>query len=229
MRPFSLCLISLLLFWACESEVAPDTERLGAHYFPMSVGQFHIYEVEETNYFLIGPETENYQLMIEVVDSAVYSLGEIDYTIHRSKRMDENSEWKLDSVWNTSVSLKRVITNENNVSRVKLVFPIKEGVEWDANVYNSRSPEYFRYADHRSDTTLLEQAYTHTVRVILSDEGFDSVGRDDRFEIYAPQIGLIFKEEHVWFYFQEGGEVDPDKIVSGRDLKQVLIAYGQRD
>ncbi|MCV9386095.1 hypothetical protein [Reichenbachiella ulvae] len=207
----------------------PDSERLGTHYFPIQVGQFHIYEVEETNYYLIGPETENYQLRVEAVDSVMLSSGEVQYTIHRSRRLDENSEWKLDSIWNTSVSLNKVVANENNVSFVKLVFPIDEGSEWDANVFNSRSAEYYRYADQRSDTTLADQSYTQTIRVIHSDEGFDSVGRDDRFEVYAPHAGLIYKEMHVWAYFQEDGQVDPNKIVSGRDLKQVLISYGQRD
>lgn len=229
MSRFKIWVIGLGLMMACgESELETDLDRLGSAYFPMSVGEYRIYEVEETNYYLVGSETASYQLIEEVVDSTIVSSIEVKYKLHRSKRANDTEEWKLDSVWNTSVNATRILAEENNVAFIKLVFPVQNGEEWDANIYNSRSSEYYRYADALLDTTVAEQVYTSCLKVIQSDLGQDLIGRDDRYEVFAEDIGLIIKKSVVWEFCQEDCSSE-DQIVAGRELEQILISYGKNE
>ncbi|PIB35263.1 hypothetical protein BFP72_07560 [Reichenbachiella sp. 5M10] len=193
----------------------------------MEVGLYRIYDVHDINYYLIDPVEEFYQLKEEIVDSTILSNGSIDYKLYRSKRTNASATWKLDSIWTTEVSTSRIVADENNRSLVKMVFPIQNDSSWDANVYNNLASEYYRYDTDRLDTTLFDQDYMEAVRIIQSDLGQITVGRDDRYEIYAPYIGLIVKSYIVWEYFQENGEIDPSKIVGGRELTQTLIEYGK--
>ncbi|UXP31586.1 hypothetical protein N6H18_14635 [Reichenbachiella agarivorans] len=228
MRYCSVLLISLC-FMACQSEIDQDTDRLGANYFPMEMGQYRIYDVHEINYYLIGPEESNYQLKEEVVDSTLLSHNKIEYKLHRSVRADDTQTWKLDSVWTTQVGSSTIVANENNVSYVKLVFPIENNLVWDANVYNTRGAEYYQYAAQKMDTTLFDTLYVDAVKVIQSDLGYYTVGRDDRYELFAADIGMILKYSIVWEYFQEDGTVDANKIVGGRDLVMTMIEYGKTE
>ncbi|SHK45654.1 hypothetical protein SAMN04488028_10566 [Reichenbachiella agariperforans] len=229
MQYYKLLLISLVACFGCTSELETDFSRLGVQYFPMEVGAYRIYDVHDTNYYLIGPEEENYQLKEEVVDSTIISDTEVRYQLHRSKRADETAVWKLDSVWTTSINTTRVVAVENNVSFVKLVFPIEENLSWDGNSYNNRQSEFYQYGESQIDTVLAEQAFTNVVQVIQSNQGIDPlIGRDDRLEYYAPEVGLIIKYHAKWAYDQEDGIVNTDKIVAGRQLEQTLITYGKK-
>lgn len=221
--------IALVFLMACsESELEISSDRLGLAYFPMEVGEYRIYEVEETNYYLVGPQSSSYQLLEEVVDSTLISTSEVKYKLHRSKRANDTEEWELDSIWSTTLSNIRILSNENNVAFVKLVFPVINGLEWDANIYNNESSEYYRYASTLLDTTVLDQSYSAALKVIQSDQGQDIIGRDDRFEVYAQDIGLIIKKSIVWEFCQEDCSSE-NQIVAGRELEQVLISYGKNE
>ncbi len=212
---------------ACtSSEVAPDPTRLGHDYFPMKVGSYRIYDMDETNYALIGPEHRVYQLRERVMDSTIVSSDEIRYTLHRETREDSTQAWSLDSVWTARVDIHRAIVTENNVAFVKLVFPIENELEWDGNAYNARSIELYNFLNSPADTTLYDELYSELWTVVQRDDGENFLGRDDRYEIYARNVGLIVKSVHVWEYCQQDCSSE-NQIVAGRDLTQVLIEYGE--
>ncbi|MGL1885202.1 MAG: hypothetical protein OCD76_01710 [Reichenbachiella sp.] len=225
--PYSLIVILSIFLLSCESEVENDIARLGVNYFPLSVGQFRQYDVIETRYYLIGPEKEQYQIREDVVDSTLISNTHITYKIDRYKRADESDTWSLDSVWTANVNTQRAVLTENNIDFIKLVFPILTGNSWDANTYNSDVGEFYRYEDVLMDTLIADIDYFDAIKVIQSDLGDDGLGRDDRYEIYAPNTGLIYKNSIIWEYCQ-GEDCSVDKqIVGGRELEMVLIEYGE--
>ena len=209
------------------SEVEPDLTRLGHDYFPMKVGMFRVYDMDETTHRILGPERRRFQMRETVVDSIVLSGSEVRYTLHRETRSDDEGVWSLDSVWTARVSTQRAIVTENNVQFIKMVFPIENELEWDANAYNSRNFEYYRYDNTTRDTTFFENQYDDLWRVYHGpnlEENF--LGWNSRSEIYARNVGLIHKSVHIWNYCQQGCSSEK-QIVAGRDLTQVLIEYGE--
>lgn len=218
----------IVVSFACSSELELDDSRIGRSYYPIQVGSYWEYEVHEVNYYLVGPEESFYQQREVIRDSIETGPGEYFYTVDIYRRESEEELWSLDSVWTTSVNSIRVVENQNNEGVIKLTFPVVLNQEWDANSYNIMQPDIFKYADNYMDTTLFDSVYVDVIRVIQSDFGEDGLGRDDRYELYAPNVGLIYKNSIVWEYCQQDCS-SIKQIVGGRDLEKVLKSYGLED
>lgn len=223
-----LILILILFLGACESILEEDISRLGLDYYPARVNTYRIYQVNEVNHFLIGPNEESYQLKEVFVDSTLLSTTEVSYTINRYRRASEDNQWQLDSIWTSNVNTQRITVTENNVTFVKLIFPIMTNTSWEANLYNSRQSNFYRYDEQFMDTTIFEVDYTETIKVIQSDLGDDGLGRDDRIEVYAPEIGLIYKNSLVLEYCQTDCTSE-QQVVAGRELEMSLVSYGEME
>ncbi|MEM6829062.1 MAG: hypothetical protein AAGA66_12970 [Bacteroidota bacterium] len=221
---FLLSTIILVLYACNESkEVGPAT--LGYDFYPVALGQFRIYEVEEIQYDLIGFDTSTFQLRETIFDSIV-SGDRISYLIRRDKRNTAVDPWESDSVWQVSRTDSFLSITENNVPFIKLVFPVTVPQEWNGNSLNVRDELIYYYQPLRElivDTLTLSDH----IRVIIEDIQENVTGVDLRSEIYVRGVGLVEKD-----YFTQTrctssncgddlGEVD-----SGRLLKQRLIEIG---
>ncbi len=59
----------LAIAFGCQDDVVqPSLDNVGAAYFPLEVGRFYIYDIEETVYNLSGANTSFYQLRETVFD-----------------------------------------------------------------------------------------------------------------------------------------------------------------
>jgi hypothetical protein len=80
----------------CESEnIAPQDTRLGIEYFPLTVGNYSVYWVEDIHYaFGKDPDTSRYQLKEVVADSFPGEGSEIVYRLEFRFHLDlpEKSE-----------------------------------------------------------------------------------------------------------------------------------------
>lgn len=209
-----------------ESELPVDTDRLGLHYFPLEVGNYRIYDVVETKYTVLETTTSNYELKESVADSIYNSGGNLQYIIHRSTRANDTEAWQLDSIWTAQKSTQIAVLTENNVPFVKLSFPISHELEWDGNSQNTLASELYWYNTELPDTTLHEVLYQDVVKVVQNDSGEDFLGFDNKYEIYAPHVGMILKESVVLKYCQTDCATEKE-IQSGRDLVMTLKAYGK--
>lgn len=229
MRTSVPLLLLIVVLSACQdSDVEFSRERIGMHYFPMEVGSFRIYQIQETRYTLIGSEFNEFQLREQIVDSTLLIDGQVQYEVRRERRQDENSTWEIDSVWTARVSTNRAILIENNVPLVKLVFPIENQLTWDGNAYNTREFDEYRYDRTLADTVLHDQSYENLWTVVQSDFGTDILGRNDRYEVYAPNVGLIIKKSIIWNFCQSDCSSE-NQIVAGRELLQSIISYGKEE
>ena len=209
-----------------DSQIELDTDRLGLHYFPLEVGNYRIYEVEESIYSVLGVTTENYELKEFVADSNLNASNNLQYIIHRSTRANETESWHLDSIWTAQKSTNLAVLTENNVPFVKLSFPIEHELEWDGNSLNSLADEIYWYNTQLPDTTILDSLYQDVVQVVQSDRGEDFLGLENRSEIFAPNVGMIIKESVILKYCQAECSAEKE-IESGRELVMTLKTYGK--
>lgn len=220
-----LLFISFLISCS-DSEIDLDTDRLGLHYFPLEVGDYRIYDVQETIYSVLGVTTAYYELKESVADSNLNASNNLQYIIHRSTRFDAAESWHLDSIWTAQKTTSLAVLNENNVPFVKLSFPIEHKLEWDGNSLNSLADEIYWYNTQLPDTTILDSLYQDIVQVIQNDSGEDILGLEERSEIFAPNIGMIIKESVILKYCQTECNAEKE-IESGRELIMTLKAYGK--
>lgn len=234
----ALFVTAFLSLWSCESEtIPPQSSRLGLDYFPLQVGRYAIYQVENVEYSLVAePDTQRYQLREVVADSFPGQGGEVVYRLERFSRTNEAETWNLDSVWTARKSNQRVVVVENNIPLIKIVFPLELGLHWDANALNSR--EETQYELRNTSQTLLDEIDSPLDSTLLQDmltviqaESQDTIiSRVQASETYVENLGLFYKKSLRLQYCASDPEcVGLGILESGHIYRQTLIAYGHEN
>ncbi len=172
----------------------PATEVLGLQYFPLAVGNFSEYEVEEIVYELSeDPQTSRFQVREVVESQFINQSGDTVYQIERFRREFESDPWVLDSVWSARRDLNRAIRTENNLSFIKLTFPLDNGSTWDGNALNSLTTEDYLVQDFARPFSFDSTSFPNALRV-EQNNNCNLVSLDRRVEVYAAEVGLIHSQ-----------------------------------
>jgi hypothetical protein len=217
----------MLLATRCSDDDAPSAVDKGFDYFPLEAGRYAIYNVNEIHYSSIsGNDTLAYQLMMEVSDSFVNNTGTITYVINRSKRNAQQDEWEFLETWSSRRTTREAVMNEGNISFVKLAFPLKQGIQWDGNKFNNSTADDYEIKDVGLARSINGIDFTETLTV--EQESYDDqVTRTDiRTEVYAREVGLVYKETKQLTYCTEQVCLNDGIIESGLIYKQEIVEYG---
>lgn len=216
------------LITSCNSSKEVGPETVGYDFYPLVVGNYRIYDVEEINYLVTGFDTSVYQLREIIIDS-IPSNDHTIYLLRRDIRTNEMDAWESDSVWTVTRTSNYLSITENNIPFIKLTFPVKEGKEWDGNSLNSRS-ELIYYYQSIEATSIDSLSLDDHIRVIIEDVEENVTGVDLRSEVYAKGIGLVEKD-YLTQKKCTSSDCGPDlgEVIAGRSLKQVLIEIGNEE
>jgi hypothetical protein len=218
---------------ACKSEIIePSSNRLGTSYFPLEVGTFREYLVQQIDYSLVNePDTQRFFLREVVTDSFPGQGGELIYRLERFSRFSADQKWALDSIWTARTNPQRVVVVENNIPLIKLVFPFSGGLVWDGNALNAKPAD--TYELQSTSETLLEEIESpldtllnQSITVVQSE--ISSLVSDSIFsETYVDQVGLFYKKSIAIEYCAEADCLGEFIAEFGRDYRQTLVAYGK--
>lgn len=218
MRKNVWLLCSVLLLLACDKEGAvPD---LGHDYFPIEFGTYRIYDVTETTYVNKVATTEEYQLR-ERFTEQIGDEANPAYLLLIERREDAEGVWEaVESIYIRQNDYM-LEYREDNVSFVKMSYPVRAGREWNGNALNAEpSATYFYESTNESSFEGDE------IKVVISDIPQNFVEEDRRFEYYVRGIGLVkrdFRQLEICFQTNCTGANQPE---NGRILVQELIEYG---
>jgi len=222
-----------LLLGGCDSNIEPDPSSIGIDHFPLAIGDFRVYQMETVKFTFSGDaDTSVFQLKEAVVDSFENQEGGITFVLNRFSRDSSLDPWILDSAWSARKNNFQAILVENNEPFVKLTFPAQEDKLWNGNTLNSRGEDVYIMEDVFQEFTLdspdsLDDLFDNTITVVQSDFD-DKITRTDlRKEVYALNIGLIYKETTILSFCSDPNCLGQEIIESGRDLKQTLIDFGK--
>ncbi|MEO9873160.1 hypothetical protein [Ekhidna sp.] len=221
-----LILLLALLNTSCNEtkEIGPET--LGYDFYPINLGEYRVYDVEEINYLIVGFDTSVYQLRETIFDS-IASNDQTTYLLRRDVRLNETDEWRSDSVWSVTQTSNFLSITENNIPFIKLTFPVSEGREWNGNSLNTRSSVTYYYQPV-NNLVIDSLSNDDHIRVIIEDIEENVTGVDLRSEIYVQGIGLVEKDYVTQKKCTESAcGTDLGEIIAGRSLKQVLIEIGK--
>ncbi|ELR72553.1 hypothetical protein C900_01227 [Fulvivirga imtechensis AK7] len=222
-------LVVTLCWTACTSEeVEPDETRLGADFYPLEVGNYSIFQVENTDYKVTGEVvTSTYQLKTEVVDSFLNQTGNISYIIHYFKRQSASEDWQLNHAWTARKNANQVVLIEENVPFVKLSFPIKDDKVWDGNILNSLPRDDYQMDSLFSQyITPGQDTIANTLTIIQGDNQDFMVELDRRYEIYGLHLGLVYKEDIKLQYCTNTDCLGQQQVETGHEYRQYLIESG---
>ena len=218
-------LVVVAVFSSCrdEEQARPDTE-----YFPLKVGLYRIYSVEENIYSELNPPVlTEYELKTEIVDSFVNQEGGTTFVIHRSTRDTENDPWEFQETWSARLNSYQAVEIEGNVSFVRIVFPASKNKMWDGNVLNALEEDDYVIELSGGKSTLETGVELDDLVMINQEEKLNALVRDEREEVYARGIGLAYKKSVVLNYCDEAGCFGQQIIKDGVEYWQVLKEYGK--
>ncbi len=221
-------ILLLAVAQSCDTEDARPVD-IGRDYFPLQRGIYQVYAVHETHYSdPLNPTVLEYHLMTEVVDSFPSAEGDYTYVLYRSTRADENAPWEYQDTWSVHADDQQAVVNEGNETYVKISFPVKEGLTWNGNAFNVKGEDLYELQNVNQSFTLEGETFAHTILVDQEDNEDLIVYQDKRFEVYARDIGLVYKELTQLQYCTQPSCFGQQRVVSGVIVKQSLLAHGKK-
>ena len=213
-RFVGVLLSSLLL--ACDninSNLPPSQD--GGKFFYPNIGQSVVYDVEDTQYELTGKFTvKNYQLKESIASTFKDLEGKEALRIERYRRENDSQKWTIDSIFIAKREIDKALKTENNVTYVKIVFPIKEGVKWNGNAYNSLGNDIYELKKVNQKFQTNGQNFDNTFSVIQQNDS-TLVDLKRRIEVYVENIGMIYQEKTNVLYCNSGDCLGKGKIDFG--------------
>ncbi|WP_439882827.1 hypothetical protein ACSX1A_06595 [Pontibacter sp. MBLB2868] len=235
---FVFLLLAVLAVGCKENYVEPDKEALGLAYYPLEIGDYRIYNVLDIRYKFNVGDTTRFQIK-ERVDTTFYDQSDkLTYKIIRSVRPNEGSEWVDDSVMVITKTESMLLLTKNNTKYVKLVFPVKEGAVWVGDAYNDHvapgwignkinGKEVYTYESVGQPFEVSGEVYPETTEVIHGDFKNDGVVYNDRKEVYAKGVGLIYSlYKRIDYCSTQGCNFAEGYKLQGHERYESLISYG---
>lgn len=228
--------ICYFIFLGCQSrDVRP--KGTGTEYYPLQLGIFWVYKVNETHITQVGGQTNQaYELKILVTDS-IPSEGQTLYRLQRYTRPDSSQPWVSLDTWSTRKDQFQAVLQEGNIPYVKLAFPLVEAKTWNGNVLNtlggkdkcvdgSISCENYTVAKLSQPFQDNGVSFEDSVTIIENNDDDPIVGKDVRKTVYAHSVGLIYREITTLEYCTIGSCIGKQIVENGTILKQVLLDHG---
>lgn len=198
---YLLFILTALLF-SCKKNPAPEYHH---EYFGMEEGRFVVYDVVEIIHDddIQQHDTAIYQLKTIWADIYIDNEGREAREFKRFVRPTENDSWVLQDIWIGIIDGIRAELVEENQRVVKLVFSPTQNKEWDANAYNLNSEQNCFYRDIHGDTIIDNTTFDPTL-VVEQEQSNNYIDSVHRYEMYAKNIGLIYKYERDLHYQSNG-------------------------
>ena len=192
---FLILLLCVLYFSSCEKSKSIET-YYGYEYFPSLVSKWISYDVIQItwNDYTNMIDTSIYQLKelseSEIIDNA----GRKSIRIERYIKTD-TSNWVLNNVWTKCLTLTSAEKIEENIRFIKMKFPIDINTRWNGNEYNNLKEQMYFYKNIFTPFVLNENTFDSTITVINQDDFIPLYSKDFESEVFAKNIGLVYKKQ----------------------------------
>lgn len=228
MKKYLIFIALMISFFACQQdEPEADPVAVGFNFFPLAVGDFQVYEVEEVTHSSQGAVTGNFQRRVEVVDSFQNQTGTVTYVLHEFRRETDAQEWEFVATNSARRTPFQGILNEGNVPVLKLSFPISAGKMWDSNALNGFESDLFEMDSlFVPYITARGMLIPETLTVIQENNQDFTVNLERDHEIYGLNIGLVYSENIDLSFCIEEACLGQQIIEEGREVRQTLIEHG---
>ncbi|AFM04370.1 hypothetical protein Fleli_1985 [Bernardetia litoralis DSM 6794] len=219
---FILSSIAFLASCKDEAPEEPNDITIGQSFYPIKKGQFQTFLVKQTRYALNEtPVTSTYQLKEVIGDEFVGENGEKLNEVLRYVRADGLDNFRLDSVFSVRKDDNVVVKMEHNIPYVKFDFPIEEGKTWNGNQFNARPLKDYLAEDVNISKSIGNSNFSNTLTIIESQDS-SLVDKDLRYEIYANEVGLIYKKTESLLYCNQP-ECFGQKIIERGIISELTI------
>ncbi len=238
--------IAIAFFFACsESTVTEDLEvDYNYEYFPLEIGKYVTYQMDSTVYDPNGTElvynSTNF-VREELVDTFRDNQGRLSYVLERFEKANESDPWVIKDVWYATRGRFQAEVVEENLRLVKLVFPARLGVTWDATDFIDKEQSIVvagetiaMFKNWSSEILSFEKAEAigtlsfSDVMVIEHADEENLIEKRFSMEKYAPEVGMVYRYVEILdtqCIEDCGGLTWHEKAEKGFILEQKVIDY----
>jgi hypothetical protein len=205
-----------LLIQGCEREIEDPQMDLGLGYFPLLIGNFWVYEVNELIHFGENDSEESTFFYKDRIRSVyVNDALEQVFIVERSKSADhENWTFLYDyTLLEREGSLIRTIQNQ---PLVILPAAIAEGTSWNGNLYRNAADDEFKVNFTQSNELKVDQ----------ENEDDQITFRDIRYEMFQKDVGMTELYSEVLTYCSRNDCLGDQLIDSGSKVHMKLVSHG---
>ncbi|MBN8693187.1 MAG: hypothetical protein J0L69_08320 [Bacteroidetes bacterium] len=202
MKKLFYILALIAVFAACKKKTVSETHVLnGIDYYPTTLGNYVIYEVDSIVYDEFTSDTTHYKYLIkekleeEFTDpenKTALKIARYIKKFNASKPYDSIA-WTIKDIWQANVNKTNVEVVEENVRFTKLIFPVKEGSTWDGNAKNSIGQwDYtYSYIDKSENINSIPLQKT----LLVTQKNFRTlISWQYYVEKYTVGVGLVYRE-----------------------------------
>lgn len=204
-------------------------------YYPVPVvGSFHTYAVTDSTWRDNVPTVQQFQFRERVADSFTDAAGELAYRVVRSRRATATEAWQDDSTLIVKPTAQTLQLTQNNRRTVELVYPAREGYQWNRNAYNAldtvvaKNRAYVQVGQPFS-TKQNGKTYSYDRTVTTADEDqrnlyYLIVQR----QVYAWGTGRVYRFRRNFVYCDQSGSCvpRPTYVYRGFSRTEVLTESG---
>jgi len=214
-----------LLLSACTKEDEQPIVSWENNYYPIKIGQWISYQVEEITIDKESAvnDTSRYQIKNLIADCIDSNDNYRSYRVEEYKRISSKNEWQHYRNWELKHYSRSIHTIKNNIEKICLINPVRLNDTWDGNAYNSEKKEEYKLKSIKDSLLNKETRKIAQVERRNQNNLIEKIYTIDEF---AKDIGLIKKID-----INVELNIDPDKsweekVTKGSIYYQTFLAGG---
>ncbi|RAK70063.1 hypothetical protein [Hymenobacter edaphi] len=220
----------LLGLGACKNTSEAPTAS-GRDYYPLKVGTERVYDVVDRSYTNNRATETRSQVREQLTESYTDATGALTYKLVRSSRALATDGWRVDSVQTLTVNAQNLLLTRSNWRTVELIFPVRDGAEWNKNAFNDRDTLVAlnrRYQDVGASFAAGTRSYDNTLTTYDDDPDRNNLYYEfNSRQVFAKGIGPVLRESRALNYCQPNGssgcQVGVNYITSGKTHTETLV------
>jgi hypothetical protein len=205
----------------------PTPLDLGYGYFPTRIGHWIEYDVDSAWIDELNNRQGqvSYPLRETLESDFTDPEGRPAERILRELK-DSLGNWGPKDVWWQVSNSQRAERAEENLRKIKLVFPVREDQTWNTNAYNTSSPLTLTYEEVDVPWSANGMSFDSTCLVVTTfvNNFVDTVRYNER---YAKNVGLVYRQVDVsrtqYIYPPNN---PPIPVTVGTYLRMTVVAFG---
>lgn len=191
-------LIGAGLLTSCSTTVEPPID-MSYNYIPIDTGRYYIYNVDsiwiDCEYGI--NDTTLYQIKETYPSTFIDGMGDTAINVTRYYRSDASQVWTLMTadVWWLKRTTTRLEKREENLTYIKMTYPIDESYTWNGNAYNTLAQQDYFYGTQDISFNNGFVLFNNTITVYHKLDTSNLIQYYLDTETFARNIGLIHKQK----------------------------------
>ncbi|WP_268033687.1 hypothetical protein [Algoriphagus sp. PAP.12] len=204
------------LILGCEREIEDPQMDPSIEYFPLLIGNYWVYEVDELIHYGENDSEESFFYYRDKIRSVYVNDAKEQVFIVERRKSEDQENWTLLYEYTLLEREGSLIRTIQNQPLVILPAAIAEGTSWNGNLYRNAADDEFKVNFTQSNELKVDQ----------ENEDDQITFRDIRYEMFQKDVGMTELYSEVLTYCSRNDCLGDQLIDSGSKVHMKLVSHG---